>query len=264
MKNYILLFMALGCFYSCSFFKATEKIKNRTWEGQIYRMDDEKRLSEVRLKFSSDTLFVFANAIFGADNDTLFLIKHEEKDSIYVFGSPSGEIFEFTYIYQKEKEKQREILYLLGDDYFVVLFSSELDISEPAALDFYKNKIVPRRAFLYLDGAVYKGTIDVTDPLMKLYSYAYGMAQEIELTFLDGFRVKVTRRMKTGGMSIMTSLLGGNTTSSEIMDYTLVGNEIRDKNGKQMGRNATWRVTEDGQRIIITGKGGGGTLIRTH
>ena len=256
--------MALGCFYSCSFFKATEKIKNRTWEGQIYRMDDEKRLSEVRLKFSSDTLFVFANAIFGADNDTLFLIKHEEKDSIYVFGSPSGEIFEFTYIYQKEKEKQREILYLLGDDYFVVLFSSELDISEPAALDFYKNKIVPRRAFLYLDGAVFKGTVDLTDPLMKLYSSMYGMATEMELVFLDNFRIKQTNKLKAGAMSLMMSLFGDKSTSSQIIEYTLVGNEIRDKNGKQMGKNATWRVTEDGQRIIITGKGGGGTLIRTH
>lgn len=48
-----------------------EKIKGRTWEGEVYRNEDDKELSKVKLKMSHDTLFIFANAIFGASNDPL-------------------------------------------------------------------------------------------------------------------------------------------------------------------------------------------------
>lgn len=139
-------------------------IKNKTWEGQIYRADDNKKLFDDRLKFSNDSLYIFANAIFGADNDTLILPKNEGKLNINIY---RYEILKF--LYQYKIEDKIENFYLTGNYYYIVLEQSKLELSNPTSLNFYQNISAPRRAIMYLDDA-YEG--------------------EIEFVFLDGFSVK--------------------------------------------------------------------------
>jgi len=236
MKNIFILLIALTMLYSCSE-KPSEKIKNRTWEGQVYRHDDDKQLSDVRLKFSNDSLYIFANAIFGADNDTLTLVKHEEKDTTYVFKNPEGQTFKF--IYQYKKDEQSENLYLFGNDYYVVLGLSALDISEPTALDFYDNISVPRNSYMYLEGA-YEGVIEFENQMLDLFSMFSMGPIKVKFVFLDGFRVK------TFGSSFWGS-------GSEIQQYTVSGDRIFIKSNSKGKKGDGGKFETEGFKVVDNG-----------
>ena len=96
MKHRVAVLIAFPLVFSfCT--KPYEKIEHTTWEGQIHRMDDDKVLSDVRLKLSDDTLYLFSNAIFGADNDTLLLQNFTKTDSVFTYKSINGRTFNFKY-----------------------------------------------------------------------------------------------------------------------------------------------------------------------
>ncbi len=191
-KQSTLLFIAIMLIpflQSCS--DPFSEVKNRSWEGQVYRIPDKKELADVRLKMTDDSLFIFSNAIFGAENDTLVLVGfNHDGDSIFNWESPSGEEFSCRLKYRMPGNKER--LTFIGSDYFIVLKPSQMDVSEINALDFYKNKAVPRESYLYLDG-VYEGTFESDNAITNIaYSQSGGLGMRFE--FLDDHRIKIKVR----------------------------------------------------------------------
>ncbi|MDR1340919.1 MAG: hypothetical protein LBK58_12830 [Prevotellaceae bacterium] len=100
------VFLVPILFQSCS----SERIKGKTWEGKLYRQSDNRELSEVKLKISGDSLYLFANAIFGADNDTLVLVKANRQDSICTYRSVNGAEYGISLKYSVSRSV--EILYI--------------------------------------------------------------------------------------------------------------------------------------------------------
>lgn len=184
-SNVISALLFAFLFMSCS--KPEEKIKSRTWEGLLYRNEDDKELSEVKLKMSNDTLFVFANAIFGSERDTLFLFHKIEKDSSYSYRYGEMETIEFVLTYT-DKEKQ-ESLILYNPDFYMVLAVGQFDLFQPGQLDYYWNKPVPLTAYMYLDGA-YEGQIEWENQLMDLFSDSAIGPMKFKIVFLDDFKLR--------------------------------------------------------------------------
>jgi hypothetical protein len=80
--------LILTVFQSCS---PQERIKGKTWEGRLYRQYDDKELSEVKLKMSNDSLYLFANAINNKTDGNHYnnrkmavLFETENKDGNYI------------------------------------------------------------------------------------------------------------------------------------------------------------------------------------
>lgn len=192
-------------------------IKNRTWEGQIYRTDDDKLLSDVRLKMSNDTLFLFSNAIFGSENDTLILQKFDEKDSTFTYKSLIGNTFSFSFEYNQTEKSEN--LYFIGNDYYLVLGISSLDLKDLRALDFYKNMNVPRDSYMYLDGA-YEGEIEMENQFSNMFLAEIG-GISIKMVFMDDFKVKIYTK------SLFVDMFSGSSQPSyETVNYKVVGNKL--------------------------------------
>ncbi len=220
MKNYIpptfsMSVILIVILASCS--KPYDKIKNKTWSGQIYRLSDEKELSDVRLKMSKDTLYLFSNAIFGARNDTLIFENYERKDSILTYNSLNGN--RFSYKFRHLESGDSENLFLVGNDYFLYLIPSGFDIKDKDVLNFYRNINVPREAYMYLDGT-YKGELEMENQFSDLLLSSIGGAS-VKMVFLEGFQVKIFFR------SLFTDMFASSSTPSyEIVDYQIDGNKL--------------------------------------
>jgi hypothetical protein len=213
-----------------------DKIKNRTWEGQIYRTKDNKKLSDVKLKIAKDTMYIFSNAIFGSGNDTLTLVSDNEKDSTFIYKNIEGN--QITLNYKYKQTDKAEILYLIGNDFYIVLGISSIDISAPKALDFYMNINVPRDAEMYLDGA-YEGTVEFENQLLNVFSQYSELELKIKLVFLDNFKVKV-----------YGSILWGNT--AEIQSYKEKGDKIYIGNSGKLYEEGL-KVTNEGLKLVYQG-----------
>lgn len=216
-------------FQSC---EPEEKIKGRIWEGLLYRNDDNKELSEVKLKLSHDTLYVFANAIFGAERDTLVLFHSIPKDSSfsYRYGTGKDETIEFLLEY-RVKEKEEHLL-LYNPEFNMVLRPYEFDVWQPKQLDFYLNKPVPLMAYLYLDGT-YEGKVEWENQLLDLFSDASMGPMKFKYTFMNDFRVRV-----------FSSAMGFN--DSKVYTYTISGDKIYCRGFPDAGL----QVVDRGQRLV--------------
>lgn len=181
----IALFLFVFFFNSCT--KPYESIVGITWEGEITRIIDNKVLSDVKLKLSNDTLYLFSNAVFGADNDTLLLQNYSKSDSVFTFLSNTGNTFILQYTYEKEKDS--EYLCFYGSDYYIFLIKSDIDVKDVEALAFYRNKKVPRECFMYLDGA-YEGEMEMENQLANTLLTEMG-GVKIKLVFVDDLKVKI-------------------------------------------------------------------------
>lgn len=243
MKNYIptAIFMSIILIVllsSCS--GPYDDIKNKTWSGQIYRMSDEKELSNVWLKMSKDTLYLFSNAIFGAENDTLIFENYNGKDSVLTYNSLIGN--RFAYKFRHVKTDDSENLILIGNDYFVYLISSGFDIKDQDVLDFYRNISVPRDAYMYLDGT-YKGELEMENSFSDLLLGSMGGAS-VKMLFLEGFQVKIFFRSLFADMFASSS-----EPSYEIADYTVEGNKLILESNKSKAR--TVEVKDYGETLIL-------------
>lgn len=223
---------------SCS--KPYDKIKNKTWSGQIYRLSDEKQLSDVRLKMSKDTLYLFSNAIFGAANDTLIFGNYDGKDSILTYNSLTGNRFSFKF--RDIKTDNSESLFLIGNDYFVYLIPSVFDIKDKNALNFYRNINVPREAYMYLDGT-YKGELEMENQFSDLLLGSMGGAS-VKMLFLEGFKVKIFFR------SLFTDMFASSSRPNyEIVDYRIEGNKIILDSNKSKARNI--EIKDFGETLVL-------------
>jgi len=243
MKNYISTIFLMSIILIIILSSCTEpydEIKNKTWSGQVYRLSDEKELSDIRLKMSKDTLYLFSNAIFGAGNDTLIFENYEEKDSILTYNSLNGN--QFSYKFRHIKTIDSENLILIGYDYFVYLIPSVFDIKDKDALNFYRNINVPRDAYMYLDGT-YKGELEMENSFSNLLLGSMGGAS-VKMVFLEGFQVKIFFR------SLFTDMLASSSKPSyEIADYIVEGNKLILESNKSKVR--TVQVKDYGETLIL-------------
>lgn len=221
---------------ACS--KPIDQIKNKTWSGKIYRAEDRKELSEVKLKFSNDTLYLFSNAIFGAENDTLLIIESDQyhNDSILLIQSinskESDNYFSDVLIYKYEKKDVHDRLVITGCDFYITLVQDINDIFAPNALTFYKSIKVPKLAYMYLEGA-YEGESEFENDILNLFSMLSFANAKVKFIFLDDFRVKVF-----GSLSFFSGV--------DIFNYTVIGNSIF--LGKE---KKEWRVVDNGRKIVL-------------
>lgn len=219
--------------------KPYEKIEHTTWEGQIHRIDDDKVLSDVRLKLSDDTLYIFSNAIFGADNDTLLLQNFTKTDSVFTYKSINGRTFNFKYKY--ERDEDYEYVYFIGNDYYITLTGSIVDLRFEGALDFYKNIKVPRESFMYLDGA-YEGQLEMENQLSNMFLAEMG-GITIKLVFINDFKVNVYFK------NAFVDFFSGSTKPNyETVNYNVVGNKLYLNKNKSKAE-------------VIEVKNGGETLV---
>lgn len=121
----------------------------RIWEGELYRNSDGAKLSDVCLKMTPDSLYIYSNAIFGADNEALELVDRNKTE--YVFRNIGGERYMMNFDYRKDAN-EAEILSIDGSDYKMVLSPAEGDTFTPEQLAFYSDKRVAPRGDLYFAG----------------------------------------------------------------------------------------------------------------
>ena len=220
---------------SCS--EPFSDVNNKTWEGQVYRRSDNKQLSDTRLKFSNDTLFLYANAIFGAANDTLIRSFVNKEDSTFVYNSINGTAYQFKLTHNSVTNLEN--LFLLGDDYYITLGVSPIKIGDLSALDFYKNYDVPRNSLMYLDGT-YKGELEMDNQVMELFMADIG-GISFQVDFLDDFKLKMKVK------SLAMDMFGGGAPKPEIHSYKVRGKKlIIGKNGK----DGILQVRNDGRTLV--------------
>jgi len=240
MKKYAPLsfIILITLLFSCS--KPYDKIKDKIWEGEILRRGDYKKLSEVILKLSNDSLFIYSNAIFGSENDTLKLISSEEKDSSLTFNSIAGNLFKVKL--DHFQTDTAENLFLVGNDYAIVLARSHDSRIEDRINSFYWNVNVPRDAHMYLDGT-YKGELEMENQFSDLLLGSMGGAS-VKMVFLEGFRVKIFFR------SLLTDLFASSSNPNfEIVDYRIEGNRLILDNNKSKARNI--EVKDFGETLVM-------------
>ena len=228
----------IALFSFCS--KPYDKIKNKTWEGEILRRGDYKKLSEVILKMSNDSLFLYSNAIFGSENDTLKLVKYDEKDSILTFNSLKGNLFKVKF--EHLQTDTTENLFLVGNDYAIVLAKSYSEINDDRVSDFYWNINVPRDAYMYLDGT-YKGELEMENSFSDLLLGSMGGAS-VKMVFLEGFQVKIFFR------SLFTDMFASSSKPKfEIVDYRIDGNKLILDGNQSKAR--TIEVKDYGETLVL-------------
>ena len=234
----ILSILCVTLLMSC---EPEEKIKGRTWEGLLYRHDDDKELSKVKFKMSNDSLFVFANAIFGSERDTLLLFHTIPKDSSfsYRYGEGKDETIEFLLEYKVKDREERLLLY--NPDFYMVLQVAQFDVSQPKQIDFYWNKPVPLTAYMYLDGT-YEGKIEWENQLLDLFSDSSIGPMKFKYIFLEEFKVRV-----------FSSAMWFN--DSKVYPYTINGNRIYcngfPKSGLQVVDQGLRLVSQDEEMNLV-------------
>jgi hypothetical protein len=229
--NLLLISVALS---SCT--GLVDQFKNKTWEGQLVRYDDLKVLSAVRLKFTDDTLYIFSNAIFGAGNDTLIIQSVNKKDSSMVLKNHIGGIITINFDYRDDNNKER--LMINGQDYFIHLIKSKVDISQPGALDFYKDYSVPIEAYMYLNGA-YEGGMQMESQMQNIVLAQIG-GIGMKLVFMDNFKVKAFSK------SFFLEMFGGGGQKPEISTYHIKGNKLYFGNDKDFA----FEVRNNGKTLV--------------
>ncbi|MFN0050209.1 MAG: hypothetical protein ACKVOU_13885, partial [Cytophagales bacterium] len=151
---YLLILLVSICllFTKCS--KPLDSISNQTWEGGIIRTEDEKMLSKAKMLIKVDTFFIFSNAVFGAENDTLLVERLEEKQMIVNLKNMDKSM-NWRVAIQTSKEKPNQLI-LNGGDFYINFEKATNDIFQDDQLSFYLNQPVSNLTFMYLFG-VYTG-----------------------------------------------------------------------------------------------------------
>lgn len=223
--NILLCFSITFGFLSCS--KPSDEIKNSNWTGEIFRKEDDKKLSEIVVKFTNDKLYIYSNAIFGADNDTLDIINFNDIDSTFKV-SFSGKNQLLMRFYPKKTETISKLA-LFGDDFYIVLVKKDYDVHSKFPYAFYKNIKVPRESYMYFDGT-YEGDLEMESSAMNLaMGSMFGGNIHLKYVFLEDFKVKQFVK------NVMLEVFGG-AQKPTIESYVIEGNRMfigkRDKNTK--------------------------------
>ena len=208
-------------------------IKSKVGIGAVMRGSDSKELSDIKLKFSHDTMFVFSNALFGSENDTLIIKKLSLSDSSLVLYSPRTKT-ENTFVFLHEFENS---IRLINSDFHVSinLYPKSAIQFNKEDLAFYKNIPVPTNPNYYLDGT-YKGQLEMEDQLSNMFLQLSMKGVQVKLTFLENFKVK-----QTGG-----GIVG---TSSQTNDYYIIDDKLFIKEGKK--EDLFYKIKDNGEKLVF-------------
>ncbi len=235
-RNFLTLLFVACLLSSCN--GLVDQFKEQTWQGHLYRSNDQKELSEVLLRFTDDSLYIYSNAVFGAENDTLAIQQVNKKDSSMVLKNKQG--VSITIYFQLEEKQHKETLYIFSNDYYISLEKGNTDISQPGTLDFYRNKIVPREAAYYLDGT-YVGQLQMENQLQNAFLASVG-GFGVKLIFMDNFKVKVYSQC------FMLQMYSGFDTKSQVMDYIIKNGKIYIKGSSKISE---LEIREGGSLLVM-------------
>jgi hypothetical protein len=212
--------------------ETVSKIKTALWSGEIVRVSDNLKLSDAKMRISNDTLFMYSNALFGADNDTLKINSINLKDSTISLLSKSVNLtFNMDFIYN---DKSKTIS-LINPDFQVMLKQTLSNVFTIEDFSFYKNISVPTNPAYYLDGA-YKGKLEMEDALTNMFLQTSMKGYDIKLTFLENFKVKQS------GSGLLSS-------STQVNDYYIKADKLYIKEGKK--EDLYYTIKKNGEKLVF-------------
>ncbi len=228
-----------------------EELESKTYVALMSRTSDDQELSKLFWKFKSDTLFIFSNAIFGADNDTLLLTDFDKKDSLLTLQNLKETPKEWKL--KLEVLKEENMVYLVGKNFYIGGIPSDLDIFSPQRnLSFYRNKVVSDNPDHYLFGA-YEGEVEFESALVDMYSMGYFGGVGLKLVFQDDGQT-VKRFMKTA--------LTFTQSGVETFPYKVVGNKLIIGDGKAPGDN--FKIVNNGTKLVCQTDGANIVLVKRY
>lgn len=191
MKKLLLIIVPLIMFItsisSCKKPTIRDTLSNVAWKGNIHNKEENnpKVLSPIVFKMIGDTAYVYSNAIFGADNDTLKISEFSDKDSIIILESKAKKWQMQPYLI---KEKPNDLV-IVGKDFY--LYLEKMNTSEKPDLSFYMNEQVSPFAYMYLDGT-YEGEIEMENQMQNMFlSQISPMGIKMKIKFLDESNLKL-------------------------------------------------------------------------
>lgn len=156
-RLFTIVFVSVVLLTSCM----ENRISDRIWSGLLMRTEDDKVLSEVCMRKLGDTLQIYSNAIFGAENEILVCTRHARHN--YTFESVDGTVFYMNFAWSKDSDLGLELLTIEGPDYYMKLTSSSDYGFSSEMLDFYRKRSVPVNAAYYFSGRWYGHIVRLRD-----------------------------------------------------------------------------------------------------
>ena len=204
------------------------------WTGEIIRIRDGQRLSAACVEFEDETLRVYANAIFGRQNEVL----REEgfRNGCFYYANDSC-------VFRLKPSINGQCLTLTGDDFVMNLTPLSGDWEEACA--FYLSYDLPHSADAYLFGSYIgqgQGWIESGNVLGFLLGYGpnlMDMLLEVRITFLEGARMRTTVNVRFVNTDMaLLSMFGGagsnGLTETSISSYQVIDDRLigMDEDGK--------------------------------
>jgi hypothetical protein len=225
-----IIFISFSIF-SCSK-SPTSDIEGKTWVGNLYNNNDIK-LSKVLLKVSNDSMFIYSNAIFGADMDTLKLTPNTKDLSTLTYENNIGE--NITIEIKRNISEKNEYLILKGNDFYIKLTPTQTPINKKS-LEFYSNTKVPRKAYMYLQGA-YEGYLEMENKMHDVFLSSSMGHIKLKYLFLDNFQVKTS----------LKSIFGNDT---KVYPYKYNGEKIVIIERPEKDDNPEFTILEKGNKLV--------------
>lgn len=233
----IALFTILSVITSCT--KPLSDMEGKVWAGNIYRMADEKELAIAKAYCKGDTLFIYANAIFGSERDTLILSEYRAKDSTYIFTTQTNQQFRLQMYCVEHNGKER--FAIIGDDFFIAMgVYPEINTADVSVS--YLNIPVSPLAMMYLDGA-YEGQLEYENTAADIMFQGMG-GVGFKLVFEENFKLRWYDK------SIFIDLFGpSNAPKYATYQYHTDGEMLVVENYN--GKDLPIAVKDGGRKLVI-------------
>lgn len=203
-----------------------------TWEGDLFRVSDNKKLSRIVLESFLDSVKVYSNAIYGRNNVLSYLVKYDEIAEAFSYNSS-----QFNWLLSEKEGK----IFIQGKGYYALLNSVD-SINK----DFYRNKEVSQDPNLYLAGNIYRGELS---PKGKYALYSTMVKSLFQIEILDDERLQSSAWTKISNSQMgLFALFGGVKDGEKIIDeihtYSIENGFLRF--GKEK-----WQIKENGNTLYI-------------
>lgn len=203
-----------------------------TWEGGLFRVSDNKKLSPIVLEAFLDSVKVYSNAIYGRKNVLSYLVKYDETAEAFSYSSS-----QLNWLLSEKEGK----IFVQGKGYYALLNSVD-SINK----DFYRNKEVSQDPNLYLAGNIYRGELSPKGQY-GLYSTMVKSIFQIEILDDERLRCSAWAKISNSQMGLFALFAGvkdGEKIIDEIHTYSIENGFLRF--GKEK-----WQIKENGNTLYI-------------
>lgn len=215
-KYFIFTLFIVGLLFSCSKSVPIDEVKNRIWAGNVFRLEDNKELADALVRLSKDTMYVYSDAVFGSENDTLIFREYQEKDSIYIYQNSEEDLIRFQY--KTEKQGINKYLTLISDDFYLVLMEFDYKMSDIDVYNIYNNRAVPRNPYMYFDGA-YEGTLEAENQVVNLSLFSMG-GITVKMVFMEDNIVRIYTK------NLLMDMFSGGEKNYKTFPYEIIDDKI--------------------------------------